>query len=282
MKRNLLLLSNILLFVLISCQSRYKDYANVLRSDNIYEINAFLQTAHPADPKRSILRPKLLTLLKDKLENANPEDQKVKKLQIMLALLKKRPSTRIDFAEMNDQIRKKQIELLQAQIASGKISYNDVKDSPYFTLANTKNNPALAAVDPQLNVNLQIEDRLGDNSPINHNDHSEDDEYSALINLSDSDMKRKATSVLNSLFDNDPTTKECIVLVQNKSDCNIIMRMEGVGNTKFRLPIPAGKENSMVIPKGDYIFTSQVCGAKYASQKTIQKALMVALGNPSK
>ena len=33
--------------------------------------------------------------------------------------------------------------------------------------------------------------------------------------------------------------KECIVLIRNKSDCNIIVRMEGVGTTKYRLAVPA-------------------------------------------
>ena len=94
--------------------------------------------------------------------------------------------------------------------------------------------------------------------------------------------KNKTVKILNSLFDNDPNAKECIVMIENKSDCNIIVRMEGVGITKYRLPVPAHGDNSIVVQKGDYLFTSIVCGAQYASQKTIQKPLMVALGSSVK
>jgi hypothetical protein len=85
--------------------------------------------------------------------------------------------------------------------------------------------------------------------------------------------KNKTVKILNSLFDNDPNAKECIVMIQNKSDCNIIVRMEGVGTTKYRLAVPAHADNSIVIEKGQYLFTSLICGAQYASQKTIQNQL---------
>ena len=91
--------------------------------------------------------------------------------------------------------------------------------------------------------------------------------------------KDKTVKLLNSLFDNDPNSKECIIMITNNSDCNIIVRIDGVGDTKYKLPVPAGKENSLVVAKGDYLLTSLVCGSQYASQKTIQKPLMVTLGN---
>ena len=60
----------------------------------------------------------------------------------------------------------------------------------------------------------------------------------------------------------------------------MIVRIEGIGNINYRLAVPANDENSVVVLKGDYLFTSLVCGAQYASQKTVQKAMMVALDNP--
>lgn len=96
------------------------------------------------------------------------------------------------------------------------------------------------------------------------------------------DHKNKTVKILNALFDNDPNSKDTTVLVKNDSDCDIIVRMEGIGYTKYRLPVPSGKENTIVIAKGDYLFTSLVCGAQYASQKTVQKAIMVTLGKPGK
>ncbi|MDN3691071.1 hypothetical protein QWZ06_01695 [Chryseobacterium tructae] len=100
-----------------------------------------------------------------------------------------------------------------------------------------------------------------------------------LMNISPIEHQNKTVKILNSLFDNDPNTRECIVLIQNQSDCNIIVRMESTGTTKYRLAIPAHSDNSIVIEKGQYLFTSLVCGAQYASQKTIQRPIMVALGS---
>ena len=100
-----------------------------------------------------------------------------------------------------------------------------------------------------------------------------------LMAVSPVEHKNRTVKILNSLFDNDPNAKECIVLIQNKSDCNIIVRMEGVGTTKYRLAVPAQGEGSIVIEKGQYLFTSLVCGAQYASQKTIERPIMVALGS---
>ncbi|WP_232815960.1 DUF6759 domain-containing protein [Chryseobacterium capnotolerans] len=109
--------------------------------------------------------------------------------------------------------------------------------------------------------------------------NAEAEEFNMLMNVSPIEHQNKTVKILNSLFDNDPNAKECIVLIQNQSDCNIIVRMEGVGTTKYRLAVPAHKDNSIVVEKGQYLFTSLVCGAQYASQKTIQKPIMVALGS---
>ena len=34
--------------------------------------------------------------------------------------------------------------------------------------------------------------------------------------------------------------------------------MEGIGYTKYSLPVPSGKENTIVIAKGDYLFTRTI------------------------
>ena len=111
---------------------------------------------------------------------------------------------------------------------------------------------------------------------------SEEQEFNMLMNDSPIEHKSKTVQLLNKLFDNDPTSKDCIVMIQNKSDCNMIVRIEGVGNIKYRLAIPSKDEKSVVILKGSYLFTSVVCGAQYASQKTVQGAIMVSLDNPGK
>lgn len=255
--KKLLLLVGAMLFVNLSAQKKGKDYSEILKSKNIYEINAFLRDAHPDDPRRSVLKPRVMEMMKEYIKNAHPEDQKVKQMQEMLALLKKRPSTKITFEEMNAIIRQKQIAKYKAELQAKQstIVYTPSNTQNVFVTNTTAASTAAAIPD------------------------AEAEEFNMLMAVSPIEHQNKTVKILNSLFDNDPTSKECIVLIENKSDCNIIVRMEGVGNTKYRLAVPAHNENSIVVQKGDYLFTSLVCGAQYASQKTIQKPLMVALGS---
>ncbi|PRB05165.1 hypothetical protein CQ046_04700 [Chryseobacterium sp. MYb7] len=252
MKKVLLLLC-CMFFVAVSAQKKGKDYSEILKSKSIYEINAFLRDAHPDDPRRSVLKPRVMEMMKEYIKNAHPADQKVKDMQEMLAMLRRRPSTKITFDEMNAIIKQKQIAKYKAELAAK-------QSTTVYTPSTTQNayvvNTAANAAVP----------------------NAEAEEFNMLMAVSPVEHKNKTVKILNSLFDNDPNAKEAIILIQNKSDCNIIVRMEGVGTTKYRLAVPAHGEGSIVIEKGQYLFTSLVCGAQYASQKTIEKAIMVALG----
>ena len=256
--KKLLLLFSVLVFANLSAQKRNKDYSDILKSKNIFEINAFLRDAHPDDPRRSVLKPRVMEMMKEYIKNAHPADQKVKQMQEWLAMLKRRPSTKISFEEMNAIIKQKQIAKYKAELAA--------KQS---TVVYTPSNPQNAIVVNTASNVAAIPD-------------AEAEEFNMLMTVSPVEHKNKTVQILNSLFDNDPMSKECIVLIENKSDCNIIVRMEGVGTIKYRLPVPAHGDNSIVVQKGDYLFTSIVCGAQYASQKTIQKPIMVALGSSIK
>lgn len=261
--KKLFLLFTTLLFVCFSAQKQGKDYSNILKSKSIYEINAFLRDAHPDDPRRSVLKPKVMELMKDYIKNAPPGDQKVRQMQDWLAMLKRKASTKITFDEMNAIIKKKQIAKYQKELQVGQSAVVYTPSSPKnvyvasSSTSTTKKTTAVIADTEASEFNMLMAD-----NPVEH--------------------KNKTVKILNSLFDNDPNAKECIVMIENKSDCNIIVRIEGIGNTKYRLPVPAHGDNSMVIQKGDYLLTSIVCGAQYASQKTIQKPLMVALGSSPK
>ena len=258
--KKLFLVFTTLMFICFSAQKQGKDYSNILKSKNIYEINAFLRDAHPDDPRRSVLKPKVMDLMKEYIKNAAPNDSKVKQMQDWLAMLKRKPSTKITFDEMNAIIKQKQIAKYQKELQVGQSAVIYTPSSPknVFVASPTIAKTTTAIADTEASeFNMLMAD-----NPIEH--------------------KNKTVKILNSLFDNDPNAKECIIMIENKSDCNIIVRIEGVGTTKYRLPVPAGGDNSLVIQKGDYLLTSIVCGAQYASQKTIQKPLMVALGSSAK
>lgn len=252
--------------LILSAQSRKKDYKGIMKSTNIYEINAFLRDAHPDDPRRNVLKPRVMEMMEEYIKNAFPFDQRVPQMQEMLAMLKQRPSTKITFEEFTAKIREKKIAKIREDLAVVSKMTDEEAKNTYKQY--TEGNSGKAA--------MEAAAMAGISNYVN----TEEDEFNKLISLSPVEHKNKTVKILNSLFDNDPSSKEVIVMVENKSDCNIIVRMEGAGNKNYKLPVPSKKENSMVIEKGSYLFTSLVCGAQYASQKNIQKALMVSLGNP--
>lgn len=265
MKKLLLFLSAIL-FINLSAQNG-KDYSQILKSKSIYEINAFLRDAHPDDPRRSVLKPRVMDMMKEYITYAQPGDSKVKQMQNWLAMLKSGTSTKISFEQMNASIKQKQILKFQRELQVGQSA-----------VAYTPSSPQNVYVSASSSANISSSSA----KPVAAIPDSEASEFNSLMAENPTEHKDKTVKILNSLFDNDPNTKECIVMIENKSDCNIIVRMDGVGTTKYRLPIPAHGDNSVVIQKGDYLFTSIVCGSQYASQKTIQKPLMVALGSSAK
>ncbi|UOE38568.1 MULTISPECIES: DUF6759 domain-containing protein [Chryseobacterium] len=259
--KKLVLIFITLFSVLYSAQKQNKDYSDILKSKSIYEINAFLRDAHPDDPRRSVLKPRVMSLMKEYIADAAPGDRKVREMQENLARLKRGNSTKISFEEYNAKIKQKQILKYQKQLQVGQAAIVYTKSSPknvYIENSESAKNTTIAIPD------------------------TEAAEFNMLMAENPAEHKDKTVKILNSLFDNDPNSKECIILIQNKSDCNIIVRIDGVGNTKYRLPVPAQSDNSIVVQKGDYLLSSIVCGAQYASQKTIQKPLMVALGSSSK
>lgn len=244
----------------IYAQQKNKDFTNIMRSTSIYEIDAFLRIAHPDDPKRMILKPRLIEMLKEYIRTAHPADSRVAEFQQKIALLRKKSSTRISYEEMSEIIRQKQIAKYKEELNAN--SYGSVQGGSAQQAADAGSfagSALLGTLDP-----------------------AEQEEFAMLMSSSPVEHKNKTVKILNSLFDNDLQSKESIVLIENKSDCNMIVRIEGIGNFKYRLAIPSRAENSIVVQKGDYLFSSKVCGAQYASQKTVQKAIMVSLDNPGK
>lgn len=93
-----------------------------------------------------------------------------------------------------------------------------------------------------------------------------------------SEHKEKTLKLLNAMFNEDITSKEAILLFRNKSDCNLVLRING--KKFYNMPVPAHGENFIVLNKDNYIISGDVCDVKYSSQKLIQKNLQIVLNNP--
>ncbi len=190
------------LYSFVGCASTKAEYEDILNTKDIGKIEAFLKTAHPEDPRRTVLKPKLIAL-------------------------------------KNEEWTK------------GKLNYKPMAPRPVMT-----DIPSAVLV---------------------NRNSTEAEEFKNLMVENSSAHKDKTVKLLNQLFDNDPTNKEAIILVQNNSDCNLIMRIQG--KDFYNLAVPAHGENTIVMKKGDYTFSSDICGTRYSSSKKIVKSLMVMLNN---
>lgn len=182
--------------------SAQKKKSDILKSTNIKEIENFLRVAHPDDPRRSVLKPKLISL---------------------------RNST---------------------WMKAGKTSFASLK-------------PVVTEI-PR--------------SVAQQKDNAETEEFRKLLDENSGNHQKKTVKLLNQLFNNDVSNKEAILLLQNNSDCNMIVRIQG--EDYYNLAVPAHGENSVVIKKGDYQLNSNVCDVRYSSTKNIAKNMLVILNNP--
>lgn len=66
-----------------------------------------------------------------------------------------------------------------------------------------------------------------------------------------------------------------LLLVKNNSECNMVMRIEGKVN--YQLPIAAGGQNSVLLPKGLYLLRGNVCELNYEAEKDLNKNVLVSL-----
>ena len=174
---------------------------DILKSKNIEQIEAFLKTAHPEDPRRIVLRNKLVNL-----KNSS-------------------------------------------WMKAGQSNYAITKNY-------TAQNPTIA---------------------IQQNFVDETDEFKKLMAENPAKHQDKTVKLLNQLFDNDVMGKDAILLVQNKSNCNMIVRIKGADF--YNLAIPAQGENFVVIKKGDYQLSSNMCEAKYFAAKKVVKNMLISLMN---
>ena len=85
----------LLLFFLAPAQKWKKNYNNIMSSQNIYELDAFLKDAHVDDPRRAKIKERLVYLMEDYVKTANPADQRIIVYKEKLTLLKTRSSTKI-------------------------------------------------------------------------------------------------------------------------------------------------------------------------------------------
>ncbi|QOR73475.1 hypothetical protein IMZ16_08075 [Cruoricaptor ignavus] len=86
---------------------------------------------------------------------------------------------------------------------------------------------------------------------------------------------KKTVDMLNHLFSNDPNKREAYVVIENKSKCNLIIKF--AGKKYYNLDVKAHDQNYILIDKGTYTLTTNVCDAKYSSTKNIRQDIVITL-----
>lgn len=192
---------------LLQAQKKKKDnYNDIIASTDIIRIEKFLKDAHPEDPRRAVMKSKLITLKNKKwtegAKNAKPMEAR----------------------------------------------------------------PIITEVP---------------NNVTQHTNSNEAEEFKKLIAENTKSHSEKTAQMLTTLFSQDIKEKEAILLVQNQSDCDIIVRLQGDNKNFYNLAVPKNDSNHSVINKGKYSLTSIVCGVNYTTSKDISKGTIVTLNNPT-
>lgn len=186
----------------ISAQKKKKeDFKDILHTKDIAKIERFLTAAHPQDPRRTVLKPKLVSLK-------------------------------------------------NAAWTEGRKNAQPMSARPIL--------PGNSA------------------AVVNSSHASEAEEFRQLMRSTQEEHKTKTVSLLNVLFDEDKNKQDAILLIQNRSDCNLILRIHGKDEF-YRLAVPAKGENSIVVKKGSYELSSNICDGKYTSRKDLAKNHQIIL-----
>ena len=101
------------------------------------------------------------------------------------------------------------------------------------------------------------------------------EEFKRIASVNPGIHEQKTVKLLNQLFDNDVSNKDAILLIQNNSGCNMIIKVQG--KEIYNLPVRAGGENFVVLKKGNYQLSGNACNANYSSSKSIAKNTVVTL-----
>lgn len=99
-----------------------------------------------------------------------------------------------------------------------------------------------------------------------------------INNANSSENAKKTAALLTNLLNDNKYSKDAILQIVNKSDCELVIKVNG--KKKFyNLSVPAKNQNYVLVDKGSYTLTSSICGVSYTSNKNISMNLVLTLGN---
>lgn len=110
---------------------------------------------------------------------------------------------------------------------------------------------------------------------VNSSVYNEMNEFNNLIEKDKIDKNKRTAEVVSQLINDQPSDKIAALIFENKTNCNIIVRIFGTKN--YTIPVYKNDKNYLIINKGNYTFTSNFCKSKYNTRKNIVESLTITL-----
>lgn len=85
-------------------------------------------------------------------------------------------------------------------------------------------------------------------------------------------------SVLTELLNDDESSPNAAIVIENGSACNIVITVSGKDYYK-KVPIAVGKLRGILVKKGIYRLTGQVCNARYDQEKNANTSISLRISN---
>lgn len=103
----------------------------------------------------------------------------------------------------------------------------------------------------------------------------EKQEFDMLMKQDSINKHQTAAESLDVLLNEDPNDKRVSLIINNNSNCNIIVRF--AGEKFYSLPIYRNSKNFIVIDKGTYSLGANLCRARYSATKTFDDSATMTL-----
>ena len=91
-----------------------------------------------------------------------------------------------------------------------------------------------------------------------------------------SNYKQNTKELLEVMMSDVPNDSRAAISVENLSKCNFVLSVSGNGAIR-KIPIGIGQTRGVVVPKGNYDLSAQVCASVYQQKKSVQSNINLQL-----
>lgn len=116
------------------------------------------------------------------------------------------------------------------------------------------------------------------NAPTSGNSSSNSgaSEFEILMKKDATDRQTRSAEAINQFLNDSPSDPKSAILFNNKTNCNIIIRISGKGKS-YNLPVEKLKINYIVLDKGSYSFKANLCNSRYNVNKNVTESFEINL-----